>query len=501
MGTTNCIVVLCDTLRRDHCGPYHRGRPLDEVQSATQPDWVVPTPNVDRLAERGTTFDDAWCGSTPCAPARRDLYTGRYEFLERGWGPLEDDDPDLPRQVSGPPNRSIERMCEEGHRVSQLVTDHFHLWERGMGNYHTGYTGFEFVRGQESDNWRTDPVEFPVPDDPRSKRERHFRNVHLEREDESDYFAARVFDRAADWLRRNHEHEDFYLHVDCFDPHEPWDPPEELVELFDERGYDVEGWSPHAAYDEWRDHYSEDELRHLQACYAAEVVLVDRYLGELLDAMDDLGLWEDTVVILTADHGTFNGDRGRTGKLQTHEHDPLAHVPFVVYHPEYGHGERRDHLVQLVDVYPTVLNAVGRPCPDDRHGIDLEPVLRDPDADHREYAIAGQFGKSVTLTDGEWVLHQSPVAGNEPLYWYSYHDSTFMDYDLGPVADGRRPVDCESWGTETWLSDRREDPNELENLAGERPEKRRELQRALRERILDLGAPEEQLDRIGLRDV
>jgi arylsulfatase A-like enzyme len=79
---------VCDTLRRDHCGPYHGGQPLDEGQSEEQPGWTVSTLNMDRLADCGTTFDQAWYGSTPCAPARRDIYTGRYEFLERGWGPL-----------------------------------------------------------------------------------------------------------------------------------------------------------------------------------------------------------------------------------------------------------------------------------------------------------------------------------------------------------------------------------------------------------------------------
>ncbi len=80
----NSIVIVCDTLRRDHCGPYHHGRPLDRVTGDAQQPWVVPTPNMDRLAEKGIVFDHAYCGSTPCMPARRDIYTGRYEFLERG---------------------------------------------------------------------------------------------------------------------------------------------------------------------------------------------------------------------------------------------------------------------------------------------------------------------------------------------------------------------------------------------------------------------------------
>jgi len=69
---------------------------------------VVPTPNMDRLAGRGTVFTNCYCGSTPCMPARRDIYTGRYEFPWRGWGPLDEEDRDLPREVSGPPNRSIQ---------------------------------------------------------------------------------------------------------------------------------------------------------------------------------------------------------------------------------------------------------------------------------------------------------------------------------------------------------------------------------------------------------
>ncbi|HEY8744601.1 MAG TPA: hypothetical protein VIU62_16020 [Chloroflexota bacterium] len=93
----NVIVILCDTLRRDHCGPYHQGRPLNECWSAEAPPWVVPTPNMDRLAARGT--------------------------------------------VSGPPNRSLRWAVDEGYRISYLVTDHFHLWEQGSGNYHMGYSG------------------------------------------------------------------------------------------------------------------------------------------------------------------------------------------------------------------------------------------------------------------------------------------------------------------------------------------------------------------------
>ncbi|MGB2821790.1 MAG: sulfatase, partial [Phycisphaerae bacterium] len=425
----NVILILCDTLRRDHVGAYTGGRPLNECWSAEAPPWAVPTPNMDRLAARGTTFENCWCGSTPCMPARRDIYTGRYEFPWRGWGPLAEDDRDLPRQVSGPPNRSIRWTLDNGCKVSCLISDHFHLWEQGAGNYHMGYTGFDFVRGCEADAWHTDPIDFPCPPADRlAKTERHWRNVHICRKREEDYFCAQVIRRACDWLERNRSYEDFYLHLDIFDPHEPWDPPEELICLFDPKGTSVEGVRASAPYAPWAEHISAEQFNNYRARYAAKVAFLDRWLGRLFDTLERLDLWKDTLVILTTDHGTFNGDHGRTGKLQTHEFDAVGHIPLIVAHPTLARGERRGPLVQLVDLYPTVLDAVGRPRPQDveLHGVSLLPVLGDAGSATRDFAIAGQFGRSVTITDGRWVLHQSPVEGNQPLYWYDFCLAKFL---------------------------------------------------------------------------
>ena len=494
----NVIVILCDTLRRDHCGPYHLGRPLNECWSAEAPGWVVPTPNMDRLAGRGTVFTNCYCGSTPCMPARRDIYTGRYEFPWRGWGPLDEQDRDLPREVSGPPNQSIQWSLENGYRVSQLITDHFHLWEQGAGNYHMGYTGFDFIRGKEADCYRTDPVEFHCPDGDRmGKNERHWRNVHFIRKGEQDWFSGQVFTRAADWLRRNRDHENFYLHLDCFDPHEPLDPPEELVKMFDPKGNTVDGVGASWPYAPWRDLVTEEQFTNYRARYAANVVLVDRWLGRLCDAMDETDLWKNTLVILTSDHGTFNGDHGRLGKIQTHQFDACSHIPLVIAHPD-GRGERRDQLVQLVDIYPTVLEAVGRPVPDGRHGVSLLPVLEDAAARTRDHAIAGMFGLSVTITDGRWTLHQNSAAENQPLYWYGYPLAKFIHYDLGPYEGGRRAAQCSRIAEATWLSDKETDPNELTNLADARSDKLREMQRALKDKFTEIGAPPEQLQRLGI---
>jgi arylsulfatase A-like enzyme len=240
----------------------------------------------------------------------------------------------------------------------------------------------------------------------------------------------------------------------------------------------------------------------MRARYAAKVVFLDRWLGVLFDKLDELDLWRDTLLVFTTDHGTWNGDHGRMGKLGTHQHDGCAHIPFIMCHPELGHGERREQLVQLIDLYPTVLAAVGRPLPEmDRplHGVNLLPLLADRSAPTRECALMGMFGKSVSITDGAWTLHQSPVAKNQPLYWYGYHLARFIGYELGPYAAGRRAVaDGATWPDATALHDKGEDPNELVDLAAEQPEQLAKMQGKLREELIRLQAPSEQLQRLGL---
>jgi arylsulfatase A-like enzyme len=244
---------------------------------------------------------------------------------------------------------------------------------------------------------------------------------------------------------------------------------------------------------------SASDLLNTQARYAAQVVLTDRWLGKFLDKMDEYNLWENTVLIFTSDHGTFNGDHGRVGKMQTHLHDATGHIPFIVAHPKFGHGERRQQLVQLVDIYPTVLAAVERPCPPDRHGVNLLPVLESPGATTRDWALNGVFGKSVSITDGEWILHQSPKENNTPLYWYDYCWNRFMPgIELGDFQDGRRQASMQSWPTETWLSHKATDFNELENLAKTHPEKLREMQCILKRELQKLKAPAEQMERLGI---
>ena len=122
------VFVLFDSLNRHLLGPYGGTR--------------VPTPNFDRLARHCVTFDRHYVGSLPCMPARRDILSGRLNFLHRSWGPME------------PFDNAFPDLLHQAGIYSHLITDHFHYFEDGGATYHTRYDSYEFVRGQEGDRWK-----------------------------------------------------------------------------------------------------------------------------------------------------------------------------------------------------------------------------------------------------------------------------------------------------------------------------------------------------------
>lgn len=121
------VFVLFDSLNRHDLGCYGGG--------------TIPTPNFNRFAARALTFDNHFVGSLPCMPARRDLHTGRLNFMHRSWGPLE------------PFDNSMPELLKTAGVYTHLISDHFHYLEDGGATYHNRYSTWEIVRGQEYDCW------------------------------------------------------------------------------------------------------------------------------------------------------------------------------------------------------------------------------------------------------------------------------------------------------------------------------------------------------------
>lgn len=212
----NVIAIMLDSLHRDHLGCYGNN-------------WIR-TPNIDRFAASAAIFDNAYLGSYPYLPARRDIWTGRYEFPFRGWGGLEAKDREfsgLLSQVNDKPGCQLPEPDRwAAAMTSMLILDNWLLLYPD-GNYHRSFAGWDFIRGQEGDRWITDPdIPIVFPCDPAKLRwahpeiAQHLRNT-AGRRAESDWFAPQVMQTAIDWLDRNHRTQDFLLWIDCFDPHEP----------------------------------------------------------------------------------------------------------------------------------------------------------------------------------------------------------------------------------------------------------------------------------------
>jgi arylsulfatase A-like enzyme len=425
------------------------------------------------LAQKSVVFENAYLGSYPCMPARRDMWTGRFEFPWRGWGPLEPTDLDIAKIVT-----------QNGH-TSMIISDHYHMWERGSGNYFFNFSGAEYIRGQENDLWVTDP-DIPVeyPGDPERMARHALRSGSFARyrrntahfRVEEDYFAPQVFRKASEWVERNRNQKDFFLLLEVFDPHEPFDPPYPYDEMYNP-GYTGDRfiWPTYGK----SDLYTPEELKEIRALYAGEVSMVDHWLGGLLDKVERLNLMEDTMIILTTDHGHLFGEHGMIGKPwsdlgDSNMYQELAHIPLIIYHPKGAAGRRVPFLVQPVDLFATILDGFNISVPQSTHGVSLLPYVLNAENGEpiRKTAVYGRYGEAMNITDGEWTLFLwSSGDQNQPLYWYSSLPPQFGDVRVDDDYDGKRYTARVTRGTMTnALYCIKKDPQQQHNLYSARPD-------------------------------
>jgi arylsulfatase A-like enzyme len=387
------IMVMFDSLNRRMLQPYGC-------------DWVQ-TPNFTRLAEQSVTFDNAYVGSMPCMPARRELHTGRYNFLHRSWGPIEPFDDSMP-----------ELLKEAGTRT-HLISDHYHYWEEGGCNYHTRYDAWEISRGREGDPWKTHLAEVPVPENlyARGRWGRQDRvNRHYMRR-EQDMSQAVTFALGEEFLHTNHDQDNWFLHLETFDPHEPYFAAERFRELYAHyRQQDLHfDWPRYERIAE-----TPEQVAHCRAESAALHTMCDHYLGRVLDLMDQYRLWDDTLLIVNTDHGFLLGEHDWWAKCRMPFFDEVAHTPLFISDPRCRKaGERRASLVQTIDLPATLLDAFGVERPADMQGQPLAATVAE-DTPVREAALFGVHGGHVNVTDGRYVYMRGPATPeNGPQFEYT----------------------------------------------------------------------------------
>lgn len=381
---------------------------------------ALPTPNFDRFAARARTFSNHYVGSLPCMPARRDMHTGRLNFMHRSWGPLEPFD-----------NSFAELMASAGV-YSHLVTDHSHYFEDGGSTYHGRFSTYDFIRGQEYDAWKA-MVQPPMERFREMYAEKHYPFAEGEKPEgraavrlqhainnefvtgEEDYPGPRCYKSALEFLDTNHTHDDWFLMIECFDPHEPFKAPERFKEAF-RTGYNggVLDWPLYAKLDE-----SPEEIAEIRANYAALVAMCDEYFGRLLDFMDEHDMWADTALILSTDHGFLLSEHEWWGKNLQPYYQELANIPLIVHDPRKPQwaGTLSDKLTQTPDLMPTLLDLFGIAIPPETLG---HSVLDENQA--HEVAVYGMFGGPIGVTDSQYTYYLYP----EDLYAPGLHEYTLM---------------------------------------------------------------------------
>ncbi len=380
-------------------------------------DWTK-TPNFLRAASRCVQFDNSWVCSMPCMPARRELHTGRANFLHRSWGPVEPYDDSMPE------------ILKKNGIYTHLVSDHQHYWEDGGATYHNRYNSWEISRGQEGDLWKADLKVGANPETIFEGKKKMIQAwpaiqqwyAHDERnrrymDTEEKTSQAVTFAAGLEFLENNHGEDNWFLQIETFDPHEPFYVLKEDRALYPDSfcGDANDDWPPYSPVEE-----DDETVAHVRRVYAALVSKCDRYLGRVLDFMDEHDMWKDTMLIINTDHGFLLGEHGWWGKTSMPLYEEISRTPMYIYdprHPELG-GQRRQSLVQTIDLAPTLLSFFGMEVPQDMLGHDLEQVLT-ADTPVREYAVFGYHGSQINVTDGRYIYQHAAEHPEMTSYEYT----------------------------------------------------------------------------------
>jgi len=438
----NVIVIMEDSFRKDHLGCYGNK-------------WIK-TPNIDKFAANATVFDYAYAEGMPTIPVRIALFTGRYTLPFRGWTPL------MPADVL-----LAEILWDKGIR-SALVTDTYHMHKPQMG-FSRGFDYVIWIRGQEADPAVTDQnikvdlskwseknwVGWVMPGMVESRIKNDFEQYLRNRahwKSEEDHHIAQVVKAGMKWLEdmvSSGRNDNLFLWLDSFDPHEPWDPPDDYIELY-----------PVPEYDGlpiiWGGGFVEDwtlaEIRHIRSQYAATITMVDKWTGLLLEKIEELGLLDNTMIIFLSDHGEPLGEHGIIKKIRPWPYEEVSRIPLIIRLPDGMNEKKRvDSFVTTPDITATILSFFGVKVPPSMQGRNLLPLIQGKDAG-AEFGISGYHGRSWSIRDHEWSFYlwlgtdaSSKTKEKPELYRYdpNYVPPRPSEYELGHQAEKENLIDSE----------------------------------------------------------
>lgn len=405
----NVLIILSDQQR------------YDTIAAAGYPYMI--TPNLDRLAEEGCIFTNAYSTNPVCMPARHDLIMGMPSaahgfFANCAGNSIRDYAvPTIPRIFT-----------ENGYRTAAIGKMHF-----SPARMHNGYSEMQLMEEIPRCRQDDDYAMF-LKENGREELE----NIHGVRpyiyhepqqaQTEDDlYETSWVSDRTIEWLKKN-EKNPFMLCIGYIKPHPPWDVLPKYQGMYEGRNIPeaierCRQYPFNEKEDPWYgDCDSPEHKRKIREAYYSSVTAVDESVGKILDYLRETGELDHTLVIYTSDHGEMLQDKGFYSKELPYESS--VHIPFVVRFPDrFKKGTKDDRLIDLADIMPTCLDVAGLKYPEGNYHMYGSSLATDPsEGKSREFVISA----SGFLGEKRFVMCRN----DRYKYIYWYNNGTEEWYDL-----------------------------------------------------------------------
>lgn len=360
----------------------------DTIAAAGYPH--MKTPNLDRLAEKGILFENAFCNNPVCMPSRQSMLSGQYpSSVGCTWNGVEMDE-------STPTLATILGGC--GYHTANIGKLHFkNHSNRDHREPHPSY-GFDTMILSDEPGCYDDAyikwVEMNDPDQvekcrcstppswegpPMDKEPRRTYEPYIFRGREDLTHSAFVASETIEFLKRGHS-EPFFCIAGFYAPHCPVNPPERFVQMYNESEMPL----PAMNEEERKKHgFSDAEWQKVRAYYYALISHVDDQVGRIMKCLEETGQMENTLLIFTSDHGDHLGDHGIVGKGDP-GYDSCIHVPLILSAPGVGTtGRMEKALVEAVDIAPTILDFCGVQTPPFMQGRSMRPLLLEEETEPR----------------------------------------------------------------------------------------------------------------------
>ena len=372
----------------------------------------IITPNLDRLVHAGTSFTNAYImgshSGAVCQPSRAMLLTGKYlNNLEGDGYILPETDSTLGQslQRAGYACFGIGKYHSQPQSYLRIFDDGRDIFFGGMHDqWNVPLNSFASVC-----NYRRDmrPV---IKDFTASKEVSYEQGEYMfSGRHSTDIFA----DAAIDFIRNYHSEKPFFLYVALMSPHDPRSTHQKYLDMYDTAVISIPpNFMPEHPFDNGELKVRDELLapfprtesivkEHIRDYYAM-ITHNDEKLGEIFDALQNKGLYENTIVIYSGDNGLAVGQHGLMGKQNLYEHS--IKVPLLISGKGIPVNQRSDAFLYLTDVYPTICELAGISIPGSVDGYSFFPSLLNPESSHRDYIVTTYKSYQRAIRDHQYKL-------------------------------------------------------------------------------------------------